>query len=256
MVRDSKFEYINDFAIDIELYGYTANYSLSLDNVFIETCGGGTNANIAGYVGTKRTVALPSIGLRTKDPNSSYCQFVWVNCYCTYTGDNKPIAYVYMPSERFTVTARANVFSYLPAGGHIYSKSYSTYQSPWDLNILNSTPQGGVGYNTMNSLLIGDAGDVAINSSFQISTNQSGAAWISSILNDTYITIAGDGHGARFGSDAVNGAYIQVVGNKVFAVGNKNAALLRSGGGLTFNSPNGAVTKTLTIDNSGNPVWS
>jgi hypothetical protein len=35
-----------------------------------------------------------------------------------------------------------------------------------------------------------------------------------------------------------------------------NIAILPAGKGIKFTSPNGAVTRTLTIDNNGNPVWS
>ena len=258
VISHSKYEYINDFFLDLEIYGYANNYGITLDNVFVENCGGGNNASIAGYVGVARAIALPPMGLRTQIPNSAFCQVTWKNCHCTYTADNKPIAYVYMPSERFTVTASANTFSYLPAGGHIYSKSLTVFESPWDLNILNSNPQGATGYNIMNRLLIGDVGDQQINAPFQVSTNYSQVAWFDSPTGDTYITFAGESVGGSVGSDDTNGTYLRQGLKKILGVndgGAGNATLIQNGGGLRFKSPNGLVRKILSIDNSGNPIW-
>jgi hypothetical protein len=254
-LNNSIFEYINDYAIDLIAYGFVANYSVKLESVFFESCGGNI-ATINGVTSTgERARALPSVRLSTESAGGAKVTFTHNNTFTTYTGANPPVAWFDVPTA--TTTYKINEQGFKngnPAVLGVYTQNLTSYADPFPQgsNKIFITDNDGLKLaGRGSSIKIGGIG--AANAPLDIAgTGDPTVAWLSCTAASVNVKLVGTGVGAEFGSDATVGFYIsEMIGSKDVTVKNGNLKTLKSGKGLTVVSPDGLITKTITLSNAG-----
>jgi hypothetical protein len=254
-IGTSIFEYINDYAVDVVAYGFVANYSVALESVFFESCGGNL-ATIPGVAPTgERAKALPSVRISTESPGGAPVKFSHKGCFATYTGANPPAAWFEIPAATTTIDVFHEAFvNGTPAVAQVYTSSTAAYVNPFGTNgnsIIqlenNGIRIGGLGGN----LNVGGSGTP--NATLQVNGENGGiTGWLANAGTNVDVRMVATGVAGQFGQDSTNGFYIsETAGSKDVTVKSGNLKTLKPGKGLTVVSPDGLVTKTLTINNAG-----
>lgn len=102
-VSSCVYEYVNGYAFDVSPYGYSANYSLALEHIFFESCGGGL-ASIPGMASAPKSKATASIRIAAQAAGAANVLLSLDGCFFTYTNpETMPTAWVYLNTDRVDV---------------------------------------------------------------------------------------------------------------------------------------------------------
>lgn len=248
-LTQSVYEYIDDEAITVDAYGFVANYSVTLDRVFIESCGGDL-AVIAGQTKPEKAKAVPSVKIATIEAGSVKVLFEHSNCFATYTGAHPPVAHFSIPAGNGTTTVQMVESGFLNGvvGTKMYTADANVYEDPFTTN--NSLHQIKDGVETVKGLVVG-GGQRVPNALLDVKSTIGTVAWLESEATSIRQVLLAQGIAADFGVDANGFFFSQLAGSKDLRIQNGDAYLDKSGRGLVLRSPNGSVTKRITISDAG-----
>lgn len=248
-ITQSIYEYIDDEAIIVDAYGFVANYSVALDGVFLESCGGDL-AVIAGQTKPEKSKAIPSVKIATIAANGAKVLFEHNNCFATYTGAHPPVAHFSIPSGNGTTTVQMVETGFLSgvSGTETYTANTNVYADPFAVD--NSLHQIKDGVVTTKGVVVG-GGQRVPNAVLDVKSTINTAAWLESETTSVRQVFAAQGIAADFGVDSAGFFFSQMAGSKDMRINFGDAYLDKAGKGLVLKSPNGLVTKRITISDAG-----
>lgn len=248
-VIQSIYEYIDDEAIIVDAYGFVANYSVTMDRVFFESCGGNL-ATIAGQTKPEKSKAIPSIKIATIAANGAKVLFKHNNCFATYTGANPPVAHFSIPAGNGTTTIQMVESGFLNgvAGTETYTADTTTYVDPF--SIANTLHKIKDGVEAVKHLVVGE-GQREPSAPVDVKSQTNTVMWSESLTTSIRQVMLAQGIAADFGVGPTGFFLSQLAGSIDFRLNAGDAYIDKAGKGLVLRSPNGAITKRLTIDNTG-----
>ncbi len=256
-VDNSIFEYIFDHAIDATVFGSVANYTIRVTNTFFESIGGASTVNIPrGQVNPPREIAFPSVKLgNLTTASGAELNALFKGCFWTYTDTNPPTCHIYLKdANNLNLEFEGNktqpgiaVFStdpFVPTepnGENGIRIRYQNAKGPITTKGLTHVIED-VQFNVIPFTISKNFGDI------MTSTRCTG-----DMMFDQWSSPGKFDHQIRH--SVVDGISFRTVGTEDdVGIKNGEVTIFKPGKGIVLTSPDGVITKTLTLDNSGNIV--